>query len=213
MLSNYQSQNKIRRKTVKIVVASSNQGKIKEIKSYWKEYEVVGFSELLEPFEIEETEKTFAGNAVLKAEAISKKLKDEYLIIADDSGITVPALGNIPGIYSARFAGAGASDRDNLEKLIETLKENSLKETPAFYTCAIAMSYQKRVDTVHGWMHGKVIDTPKGANGFGYDPMFIPEGFDATLGELEASEKMAISHRTKALALSKKIISAVARLN
>jgi len=194
---------------MKIVIASSNKGKIKEIKSYWSEYDVVAFSELIDEFEIEETENTFAGNAKLKAEAISNKIGKEYLVIADDSGISVPALGNIPGIYSARFAGIGASDRDNLEKLIEELKKNSLTATPAFYTCAIAISYKGRVDVVHGWMHGEAISEKRGDKGFGYDPMFIPEGFSKTLGELEDREKLEISHRTKALKLAKIFIDAI----
>lgn len=196
---------------MKIVVASSNKGKIREIKKYWSEYQVLGFNELLEPFEIEETEKSFAGNAILKAKAISDKLGEEFLVISDDSGITVPALGNVPGIYSARYAGIGASDKDNLNKLVEELKKQKLKITQAYYTCAIAISYRGRLDTVHGWMYGDVIDSPRGENGFGYDPMFIPEGYDKTLGELDDETKKNLSHRGKALNLSKKIISVVTK--
>jgi XTP/dITP diphosphohydrolase len=130
-------------------------------------------------------------------------------VLSDDSGISVEALGNAPGIYSARYAGEGATDKDNLNKLVTALKEKGLKESPAFYTAAISIVCREGAYTVHGWMHGKVIDTPRGDGGFGYDPMFIPEGFEQTLGELDAEIKKKISHRSKALALAKVVLSTI----
>lgn len=194
---------------MKIVLASSNKGKIREIKEYFNDYEVVPYSELLGEFEIVEDADTFAGNASLKVVAIEKKLEslEGVIILADDSGITVPALGGIPALYSARYAGEGASDKDNLNKLISALKEKGIKRTPAFYTAAMAVLGKDGFSIVHGWMHGEVIDEKRGDKGFGYDPMFIPEGFSQTLGELESDVKKDISHRTQALEHIKRIIT------
>jgi len=190
-----------------IVLASSNKGKIKEIKKYFGE-DVVAFSDLIEPFEIIEDGESFKENAIIKATKIYEKLPNN-IIIADDSGISVPALGDIPGIYSARFAGSGASDKDNLNKLIEELKNNNIQKTPAYYTSAIAIASPYGVFTTHGFMYGDVIDEARGDNGFGYDPMFIPQGFDKTLGELDDEVKKSISHRTKALNLAKYILEVI----
>jgi XTP/dITP diphosphohydrolase len=193
---------------MKIIVASSNKGKIKEIKKYFNDFEVVPFSEITQAFEIEENGQTFKENACLKAKAIYEKLPGN-IVLADDSGISVPALGGIPGIYSARFAGEGASDKDNLYKLIDKLKKSKLKKTPAFYTAAIALASPFGIFTTHGFMRGDVIDEARGNKGFGYDPMFIPKGFDMTLGELDDDVKKRISHRSKALSLANIILKAI----
>ena len=192
---------------MRIVLASSNQGKIKEIKKYFGE-DVVAFSDLIEPFEIIEDGNSFKENAIIKAKAIQEKLPND-IIIADDSGISVPALGGIPGIYSARFAGSNASDKDNLFKLINTLKENNISKTLAYYTSAIALATPYGIFTTHGFMYGDVIDEARGDKGFGYDPMFIPQGFNKTLGELDFDVKKEISHRTKALNLAKHILEVI----
>ncbi len=194
---------------MKIVLASGNSGKIKEIKEYFKDSEVVAYSDIIEPFEIVENGETYQENAVIKVKTIYDRLKDsmeDFVVLADDSGITVPALGNIPGIYSARYARIGASDEENLDKLINSLKEKNIKKTAAFYTAAMAIVTDKGVFTTHGFMHGNVIDETRGKGGFGYDPMFIPDGFDKTLGELESKVKQQFSHRTKALRLAKLVL-------
>ena len=192
---------------MQIILATSNKGKVKEIRSLFEEDEVIPFSEILGPMEIEENGSTFAENALIKARTIFGKLgRDDVIVISDDSGITVPALNGEPGIYSARYAGKGSTDRDNLNRLVEELRKKGLKEAPAFYTAAIAIVAPGAEYVVHGWMYGKVIDTPRGEGGFGYDPMFIPEGFDQTLGELDPAVKKELSHRSKALALAKPII-------
>jgi len=191
----------------KIILASSNQGKIREIKDFFKDFEVLAFSEIMPKFEIIEDGKTFKDNAIIKAKAIYEKLDDKNtIVLADDSGISVPILNDEPGIFSARYAGEGATDKDNLFKLINELKKRDVKKTPAFYTACMAIATNKGVFTTHGWMHGNVIDEAIGENGFGYDPMFIPLGFDKTLGELEAEVKKEFSHRTKALKLAKILI-------
>ncbi len=194
---------------MKIILASGNKGKIREIKAYCMDSEVLAYSDIIEPFEIIEDGSTYQENALIKAQTIYDKLKDtekNFVVLADDSGITVPALGNIPGIYSARYAGEGASDKDNLYKLIDALKEKGIKRTPAYYTAAMAIVSDKGAFTVHGWMHGDVIAQAKGEGGFGYDPMFIPEGYEETLGDLDKEVKQKISHRTKALRLAKLVI-------
>jgi len=168
--------------------------------------EVVPFSDLLGTFEIVEDGETFADNALIKARTIYEKLGEGYLVISDDSGISLPVLDGAPGIYSARYAGEGASDKENLYKLIDAVKAKGLKGTPAYYTAAIAIVSKYGEYVVHGWMHGNVIDEARGEKGFGYDPMFIPAGFDKTLGELDDEVKSEISHRGKALALAKPII-------
>jgi len=193
---------------MKIVVASANKGKIKEIKEFFKDFEVVPYTDLIDKFEIEENGKTFKENAVIKVKAIAEKLSNE-IILADDSGISVPVLDNAPGIFSARYAGVNASDKDNLNKLIKELKKRDIKKTPAFYTAAIALAAPYGVFTTHGFMRGNVIDEARGDNGFGYDPMFIPKGFDKTLGELESDVKKSFSHRTKALNLAKIILDVI----
>ncbi len=188
-----------------MVLATGNRGKLREFRQICQD-EVVAFSEILGSLEIVEDGDTFAANALIKAHTIYKKLGEEYLVISDDSGISLPVLGGEPGVYSARYAGEGASDKENLHKLIEVVKAKGLTQTPAYYTAAIAVVSKYGEYVVHGWMHGKVIDEARGDKGFGYDPMFIPEGYDKTLGELEDDVKSQISHRGKALALAKPII-------
>jgi XTP/dITP diphosphohydrolase len=198
---------------VKIVLASANKGKIAEFEKLMPNDEVIAFSEILGEIEIDEDQNSFKGNAIKKARTIydlliEKNLKN-VIVISDDSGITVPALNNEPGIYSARYAGLNASDKANNAKLIENLNKINLERTAAFYTACIAIIYNNEVYTVHGWMHGNVINKEIGEGGFGYDPMFIPTGFEKTLGELGYDAKKEFSHRTKALNLAKKVLDVI----
>jgi XTP/dITP diphosphohydrolase len=198
---------------LKIVLATGNKGKIKEFKYMMPNDDVVAYSDIIEEFDIVEDGDTFAANAIIKAKAIDDKLKsimtEPYIVISDDSGISVPVLNNEPGIYSARYAGVGASDKDNLNKLIDSLKQINIEKTPAYYTAAISIIHKDDIYTVHGWMHGDVIDNTKGDGGFGYDPIFIPCDYDKTLGQLDPDIKKGISHRGKALVLAKKVISVI----
>ena len=195
---------------MRIVLATSNQGKVKEFRSWIEEYEVVAYSDIMEPFEIEETGSTFKENALIKARAVYEKLSDKNdMVLSDDSGISVPLLGGAPGIYSARYAGVGATSEANLNKLIATLKGKGVVKTPAFYTAAIALVCAKGEFCVHGWMHGEALAEARGKNGFGYDPMFMPYGYDKTLGELDESVKKAFSHRGRALELAHIIINSL----
>ena len=196
---------------MKLVLATGNKGKLREFKQMCQD-EVVPFSDLLGEFEIVEDGDTFAANALIKARTIYEKLgvknpSIDYLVISDDSGISLPILDGAPGIYSARYAGVGVTDKDNLYKLIDAVKEKGLKTTPAYYTAAIAIVSRYGEYVVHGWMHGDVIDESRGNKGFGYDGMFIPAGYAQTLGELDDDVKSKISHRGKALELAKPIIN------
>lgn len=195
---------------MKIVLATSNNGKIKEFKKLLPNQEVITFKELLGDLDIVEDGDSFQANAIIKAKSIYEKLEDKnVIVISDDSGITVPALNNEPGIYSARYAGENAKDEQNNQKLIDNLNKQSLDKTAAYYTACIAIVFQGEVYTVHGWMHGDVINKQIGTEGFGYDPLFIPKGYDKTLGELPHEVKKAFSHRSSALMLAMKVLEVI----
>jgi XTP/dITP diphosphohydrolase len=192
---------------LKLVLATSNKGKVREIKALCKEHEVIPYSELIEEFEIIEDGNSFKENALIKARAVFKALNDkDVVVMADDSGISVDILGGKPGIYSARHAGVGANDKDNLYKLIEDIKAQGVTSSPAHYTAAIAIVTATSEQSVHGWMYGTALSRAVGEGGFGYDPMFIPLGYDKTLGELDDETKKKLSHRAKALRLAKEIL-------
>jgi XTP/dITP diphosphohydrolase len=195
---------------MQLVLATGNKGKLREFREAFGP-ELQSMEEMTGPLEIVEDADTFAGNALLKARALYDRLGPGHLVIADDSGISVPLLGGAPGIYSARYAGEGATDRENLQKLVEELKRRGVARTPAHYTAAIALVSEMGEYVVHGWMHGEVIDEARGEGGFGYDPIFIPEGYEKTLGELEEAVKAGISHRAKAIALARPLIELLRR--
>jgi XTP/dITP diphosphohydrolase len=195
---------------LRLVLATSNKGKVREIKALYQDFEVIPYSELMEEFEIVEDGNTFKENALIKARAVFNALNDKNIIvIADDSGISVDILDGAPGIYSARYAGADADDKDNLYKLIDDIKNKDVTSSPAHYTAAIAIVTDKGEFSVHGWMYGTAITEVKGKGGFGYDPMFIPDGYDKTLGELDDEIKKKLSHRSKALSLAKNILKTI----
>jgi len=194
----------------KVVIASGNRGKLKEFEEIL-DIEITPYFKLIKEFDIKEDGNSFAKNALIKAREIYNILGENYIVVSDDSGISIDALGGKPGIYSARYAGSEASDIDNLNKVIDNLKELNINSSKAHYSAAIAIVSKYGEYVVHGWMHGEVIITPRGDKGFGYDPIFIPEGFDKTLGELDNSIKKEISHRAKALNLAKPILDMLRR--
>jgi len=192
---------------MKLVLATSNKGKVKEIKALCEDFEVIPYSELIDEFEIVEDGSSFKENALIKARAVFKALNsDDVIVMADDSGISVDILDGKPGIYSARHAGKNANDKENLYKLIQDIKDKNALSSPAHYTAAIAIVTKKGEYTVHGWMYGTAISEAVGDGGFGYDPMFIPLGYDKTLGELDNEVKKKLSHRAKALELAKIVL-------
>jgi XTP/dITP diphosphohydrolase len=196
---------------MKIVLASGNKGKIKEIKTLLPDFEVIPYKQIVGDIEIIEDADSFKGNAIKKAKTIYDALpKDEkYLVISDDSGITVPALNNEPNIYSARYAGENATDVDNNNKLISRLNQEGIEKTDAFYTACIAIVFNDNIYTTHGWLHGQVQNSSVGDGGFGYDPLFIPNGYDETLGVLDIVIKKKLSHRSYAMDRAMKIIKVI----
>jgi XTP/dITP diphosphohydrolase len=150
--------------------------------------------------EIRESETSFEENAKLKAVAASKQLS--YLVVADDSGLEVDALGGAPGIYSARYAGTNATDKEKIDKLLlELARVGATGDARrAQFSCLIGLARDGNLLGIfEGAVEGRIADQPRGNRGFGYDPIFIPTGFDRTFGELPAEVKNTISHRAKAI--------------
>jgi non-canonical purine NTP pyrophosphatase (RdgB/HAM1 family) len=147
---------------------------------------------------IVESGATFEENAALKAVTISKNFPNE-IVVADDSGLEVQALGGAPGIFSARYAGENASDRRNVEKLLRELQE--ARDRSARFYCVIALAKNGQLmTTVAGEVLGAIAESARGENGFGYDPIFVPNGFSETFAELTSQTKNEISHRARAAA-------------
>ena len=148
--------------------------------------------------EIVESGTTFEENATLKALAVSKIFLNE-IVVADDSGLEVEALGGAPGIFSARYAGENANDRRNVEKLLRELQD--ARDRSARFYCVIALAKNGQLmTTVAGEVAGTITKSPRGENGFGYDPIFVPNEFSKTFAELTSETKNKISHRAQAVA-------------
>jgi len=183
-----------------LVVASHNQGKVREIYDLLAPHGVVvrGAAELGLP-EPEETGKTFAENAILKARAAATASK--LLALADDSGLSVAALDGSPGIYSARWAGPERDFKLAMAKVERLFAELKLSDRSAKFVCALALSDPAgHVDVFEGEVHGHLVFPPRGDKGFGYDPIFVADGMSQTFGEIEPAAKHAISHRARAFA-------------
>ena len=186
-------------KGMRIVVATHNAGKVPEISALLGgSYELVTASQLNLP-EPDETESTFTGNAMLKARHAAE-LSGE-VSLADDSGLSVAALDGAPGIFSARWAGPGKDFAVAMKKVEERLEEMGATDRTAWFTSALAVAWPDGpCVVVQGEVHGQLTFPPRGDRGFGYDPLFIPNGGDQTFGEMEPAAKDAISHRTVAFA-------------
>lgn len=185
---------------MEIVVATRNRKKLKEINRILEGLDVNLFAmdEFPDCPEVEETEMTFEGNARKKAIAVSSCTG--RIALADDSGLEVDALDRAPGIYSARYAGEGATDRDNIEKLISELESVPEEQRNARFICVIALAWPEgQVETFTGKVEGRIGRIPTGSSGFGYDPLFYPEGRRSTFAEMPPVEKDAMSHRGRAL--------------
>lgn len=183
-------------KEPKLVLATHNPGKVVEIADLLKPFgiEVVSAGELGLP-EPEETETTFEGNARLKAHAAAKAA--DLPALADDSGLAVAALDGAPGIYSARWAGPNKDFNIAMDRVREELGENPSRE--AMFVCALTLAWPDGHDeTFLGTITGALKFPPVGENGFGYDPIFVPTGFNQTFGEMDPAKKHAMSHRAHA---------------
>jgi XTP/dITP diphosphohydrolase len=181
-----------------LVVASHNEGKVREIKALLGPHGIQAISAaalgLLEP---EETGKTFAANAEIKALASAKA--SGHAALADDSGLCVEALDGAPGIYSARWAGPGKDFRVAMNRVHDELRHKGLKTSAAKFVCALCIALPSGEKQVfEGEVHGSLSFPPRGSRGFGYDPIFIAAGMDETFAEIDPARKHAISHRAKA---------------
>ena len=182
-----------------IVLASGNPGKIREIQAILNNYTIIAQSQFDVP-EAEETGSTFVENAIIKARNAAEHCK--IPAIADDSGIVVDALDGAPGVISARYAGVGASDLENLEKLINDLQNVPDPQKTARFICVMVF-LQHANDPfpiiAHGTWEGQILSAPVGVNGFGYDPVFFVPEHNCTSAQLPPEVKNRISHRAKAL--------------
>lgn len=186
---------------LELVIASTNIHKIREFKTMLKAFpniDVLSLSDFPTYIPPEETEKTFEGNAVLKAIHAAKTLN--RWVIADDSGLTVPALNGQPGIYSARYAGNQATDLENRKKLISEMIHLMDEDRYAYYECVIALASPEGLKkTTTGTCEGSISLQEKGGGGFGYDPLFIKHGYHKSFAELGDLVKNRVSHRRKAI--------------
>ena len=186
---------------MKLVLATKNTGKVVEFRRILAEFgaenlEVVGLDVFPDIGDIEETGKTFEENSLLKARTICKLTG--LAALADDSGICVDALNGAPGLYSARYSGKG--DQANNEKLLQELKDVPDEKRGAYFICVAAYVRPDGFEKVEeGRFYGKIMHQIKGTGGFGYDPLFQPDGLNCSSAELSAEEKDAISHRGKAM--------------
>ncbi len=185
---------------MKIVLATGNKKKVEEIKRIFGGQDINFLT--LDAFpgcpDIEEDGKTFRANAVKKA--VHAARFTNCPAVADDSGLEVFALGGAPGVFSARYAGAGADDNKNVRKLLADMKHLEGGERDARFVCCIALALPDgRYKTFTGYARGSIGKRRRGGNGFGYDPLFYPEGYKQTFAEMTAAEKDFLSHRGKAL--------------
>jgi XTP/dITP diphosphohydrolase len=186
---------------MKIVAATRNPGKLREIRLGLEglAVELLSLADFPAAPEVEEEGDSFAANAVKKARALCAYTGLPAL--ADDSGLEVDALQGAPGVRSARFAGEGASDAENNAKLLSLLHGVRPEKRTARFRCVIALAWPDgRVDAVEGTAEGRILEVPRGDQGFGYDPLFYSPELDATFSEVEAERKLRVSHRGKALA-------------
>ncbi|HEX6473059.1 MAG TPA: RdgB/HAM1 family non-canonical purine NTP pyrophosphatase [Streptosporangiaceae bacterium] len=190
---------------MRVVLATRNAGKIAELRRILSGVEVVGLDAFPDAPEVPETELTFAGNALLKAKAIARHTG--LPAVADDSGLCVDALGGMPGVFSARWAGRHGDDVANLELLLAQLADVPPAVRGAHFACAAALALPSGADrVVTGRLDGRIIDAPRGTGGFGYDPIFVPDGESRTTAEMSPAEKDAISHRGRAFRALAKIL-------
>lgn len=185
----------------KILIATKNKGKIAEFNSLFANYnvQVVSLYDLPEEIEdIKETGSTFQENAAIKADTIAQRFGLSTL--ADDSGLIVDGLHGEPGIYSARYAGEPTDDYKNNQLLLKNMKHLQKNERTARFICVLAVAHpNKKTNYYTGFCEGSIANEPRGKHGFGYDPLFIPKGYEQTMAQLDSKEKNAISHRSAAL--------------
>jgi XTP/dITP diphosphohydrolase len=197
--------------TARVVLATRNAGKVVELRRILTGVDLVGLDEYPEMPEVEETGATFAENALLKARAVSAFTG--LPAVADDSGLCVDFLGGAPGIRSARWAGEPSDDRRNLDLVLSQLDDAGEGLRGAHFFCAAAVVVPRAGERVtEGRVEGTLLRAPRGTNGFGYDPIFVPLGSTLTTAELTSEEKDAISHRGKAFRALAPVLAALLKV-
>ena len=181
-----------------LIFATSNANKVSEVNKLLPDniqvhsLKDIGFTD-----ELPETQETIEGNAIQKAETLYKLIGKDCF--AEDTGLIVPALNGEPGVYSARYAGPQKVDLDNMNLLLKNLQDHSNRN--AYFKTVIALFIDGKHYTFEGRAEGRIIESPRGTQGFGYDPIFLPKGYNTTFAEMNMSEKGSISHRANALQL------------
>ncbi len=187
---------------LQLLVATKNAGKIKELEELLNGLPVNlrSLRDFPDVPDVEETGQTFLENAVLKAQSYARQT--DMWALSDDSGLEVAALGNAPGVFSARYAGEKASDAGNIEKLLLELERSQSEDRSARFVCAMTIADEKGeiIFSAEEICAGRIAFEPRGKGGFGYDPIFVPEGFESTFSELSNNIKQQISHRARASA-------------
>jgi len=186
---------------MKLVVGTNNAGKIRELHELLEDLpvEIAGLSAFANIADVEETGATFEENAILKAKSYARQTG--WWALSDDSGLEVEALGGAPGVFSARYAGENASNDEKIAKLLGELEKTSDPARRARFVCVMALADETgeiRFLT-EGVCEGRIARHTRGTNGFGYDPIFVPDGFEETFGELSSTVKREISHRARAI--------------
>jgi XTP/dITP diphosphohydrolase len=190
----------------KLIIASNNKHKVKEINQILelKNFEILDLSSFPNINPTIEDQNTIYGNALKKATEVFQQTG--ILSLADDTGLMVDYLLGAPGVYSARYSGENATYDDNNIKLLQELKGVPPRKRTARFKCCIAIVGKNIQETAEGIVEGKILFEPKGSNGFGYDPLFQPDGFTRSYAELTDEEKNGISHRSRALLKAKEIL-------
>ncbi len=192
-----------------LILASNNQHKLRELRSFLQglPYEVKPAAEFPDLPPLIEDGETFEANALKKAQIVHRHTG--LLSLADDSGLEVLYLNGRPGVYSARYAGEGAGDEANNEKLLKEMRGVPPRRRRSQFRCVLALVGKGIQQFAFGSCLGNLAEFPRGTNGFGYDPIFLPDGFDCTYAELTAEQKNQISHRSRAFAEMRKILEAL----
>jgi XTP/dITP diphosphohydrolase len=193
----------------KLLIGTGNIGKLREIKTILGDlpYEIVSLADFNDLETPEETGATYNANAILKADSYARQTG--LLTLADDSGLEVEALNWGPGVLSARYAGDDASDADRRSLLLSEFAKTGSQNRTARFVCFVAIAFPERpsiISLTEGVCTGRVIDVARGAGGFGYDPLFVPDGYDLTFAELPDNVKNRISHRGRAFAEAREFL-------
>ena len=180
---------------MKLVFATNNPNKLIEVKALLPQHDILSLQDIGCFEDIPETEDTIKSNAILKAEYVLKNYG--YNCFADDTGLEVKALNGEPGVYSARYAGPDCNAEDNMQKLLKALENKDNRQ--AQFKTVVALTTLTKTVTFEGICRGNILTQKQGNEGFGYDPIFKPEGFNQSFSEMTLDEKSAISHRGKAV--------------